>query len=65
MQADEYRGQVRKAANQRAIAAYRLRQQGMTYREIGEHFNVSKTRADQLVSKGYRLTWRERVEIKA
>jgi DNA-directed RNA polymerase sigma subunit (sigma70/sigma32) len=54
---------LRESGRQRAIAAHRrMRQQGLTFRAIGEHFGVSRERGRQLAAKGYRLTWRERIE---
>lgn len=37
---------------ERAIKVYRMRQTGMTYRAIGEHFGFSATRAQQVVVVG-------------
>jgi hypothetical protein len=39
---------------ERRALALRLRREGLTLREIGEHLGVSQTRADQLIWRGYR-----------
>jgi DNA-directed RNA polymerase sigma subunit (sigma70/sigma32) len=57
-----HQARLRESGRQRAIAAHRMRQQGLTFRAIGEHFSVSRERGRQLAAKGYRLTWRERIE---
>jgi hypothetical protein len=43
-------------ANERCIEALRLRQEGLTFREIGEHFGVGVERARQLTWRGSRIT---------
>ena len=42
-------------ANERCVEALHLRQQGLTFRKVGEHFGVGLERARQMVCRGARV----------
>lgn len=51
---------IKKKADTRAMLALNLRNNGLTFRAIGEHLGVSASRASQLVNKATRMVEREK-----
>lgn len=50
---------IRQYQRARAEHAFRMRMEGQSYREVGEHLGVSACRARELAYKGERLRHRD------
>jgi hypothetical protein len=55
---------ITKKAFERSMLAYKYRQQGMTFKKVGEELSVSASRAQQMVGKAERLLKRMERESK-